>query len=51
MTLCAVTKNRSIFPAIREAVEAGARVLGENRVQEAAGKIPEAPDLGRGAGI
>ncbi len=44
VTLCAVTKTVDL-PAIRDAVEAGARVLGENRVQEAANKIPEASDL------
>ena len=43
--ICAVTK-RVDLPAIREAVAAGARLLGENRVQEAAEKIPQAGDLG-----
>jgi pyridoxal phosphate enzyme (YggS family) len=43
--ICAVTK-RSELPAIREAVAAGARILGENRVQEAAAKIEAAGDLG-----
>lgn len=41
VAICAVTKQRGL-PAIREAVEAGAQILGENRVQEAAAKIPEA---------
>jgi hypothetical protein len=44
VTVCAVTKTIDL-PAIREAVEAGARVLGENRIQEAADKIPAASDL------
>jgi PLP dependent protein len=40
VTLVAVSKT---VPAerIREAIEAGVRMLGENRIQEAAGKIPE----------
>ncbi|GJM45413.1 MAG: YggS family pyridoxal phosphate enzyme [Gemmatimonadota bacterium] len=44
VSICAVTKRVGL-PAIREAVEAGARILGENRVQEAGDKIPEASDL------
>ncbi|MCA9753549.1 MAG: YggS family pyridoxal phosphate enzyme, partial [Gemmatimonadetes bacterium] len=36
--ICAVTKY-SALPAIREAVAAGARLLGESRVQDAAPKI------------
>lgn len=36
--LVAVTKTVQV-PRIREAIEAGATVLGENRIQEAAGKI------------
>jgi hypothetical protein len=44
VTVCAVTKTIDL-PAIREAVEAGARVLGENRIQEAADKNPAASDL------
>ncbi|MFA5041251.1 MAG: alanine racemase, partial [Bdellovibrionales bacterium] len=47
-TLIAVTKTQSI-ESIREALAAGQRVFGENRVQEAAGKyIPlrqEFPDI------
>lgn len=40
ITLVAVSKT--VEPArIREAIEAGVRALGENRVQEAAAKIPE----------
>ncbi len=40
ITLVAVSKT--FAPArIREAIEAGVRALGENRVQEAAAKIPE----------
>lgn len=40
VTLVAVSKT--VDPAlIRQAIEAGIRVLGENRVQEAAAKIPE----------
>lgn len=40
MTLVAVSKT--VAPSlIRQAIEAGVRVLGENRVQEAATKIPE----------
>jgi pyridoxal phosphate enzyme (YggS family) len=46
ITLCAVTKT---VPAdrIREAVDAGIRVFGENRVQEASQKIAELSDLRR----
>lgn len=40
VTLVAVSKTVSA-ELIRQAVEAGVRVLGENRVQEAAAKIPE----------
>lgn len=44
VTLVAVSKT--VEPArIRQAIEAGVRVLGENRVQEAAGKIPELADV------
>jgi pyridoxal phosphate enzyme (YggS family) len=40
ITLVAVSKT--VEPArVREAIEAGVRTLGENRVQEAAAKIPE----------
>lgn len=39
--VCAVTK-RVALPEIRAAVDAGARILGESRVQEAAEKIPAA---------
>ena len=44
VTLIAVTKG---FPpeVVREAVAAGVRDLGENRVQEAQAKIPALPDL------
>jgi pyridoxal phosphate enzyme (YggS family) len=42
--ICAVTK-RSGLPEIREAVAAGACILGENRVQEARPKIEAASDL------
>ena len=42
--LCVVTKGRSA-EAVREAVAAGARILGENRVQEAGGKIEALSDL------
>jgi len=44
VTIVAVTKG---FPpqAIREAWQAGIRHFGENRVQEAAAKIPEVADL------
>jgi pyridoxal phosphate enzyme (YggS family) len=44
IAVCAVTKSVGV-PEIREAVAAGARVLGENRVQEAQPKIREASDL------
>ena len=40
ITLVAVSKTVSA-PRVREAIEAGVRTLGENRVQEAAAKIPE----------
>lgn len=44
VTLVAVSKT--VEPArIRQAIEAGVRVLGENRVQEAAGKISELANL------
>ncbi|MFN0110765.1 MAG: YggS family pyridoxal phosphate-dependent enzyme [Blastocatellia bacterium] len=44
VTLVAVSKT--VEPArIRQAIEAGVRVLGENRVQEAAGKMPELADI------
>jgi pyridoxal phosphate enzyme (YggS family) len=45
VTLCAVSKT---FPAeaVAEAVAAGATDIGENRVQEAEGKRPEAEALG-----
>lgn len=44
VTLVAVTKT--VEPArIRQAIEAGVRVLGENRIQEAAAKIPELAEL------
>jgi len=43
--ICAVTK-RSELPAIREVVAAGARILGESRVQAAAAKIEAVEDLG-----
>jgi pyridoxal phosphate enzyme (YggS family) len=42
--LCLVTKGRDLA-AIREAVAAGAAILGENRVQEAGPKIEAAADL------
>jgi PLP dependent protein len=42
--LCVVTKGRSA-EAVREAVAAGARILGENRVQEAGPKIEALSDL------
>lgn len=45
VAVCAVTK-RCELAVIREAVAAGARILGENRVQEASEKIPGAADLG-----
>ncbi|HMV50645.1 MAG TPA: YggS family pyridoxal phosphate-dependent enzyme [Blastocatellia bacterium] len=44
VTLVAVSKTVAP-PLIRQAIEAGVRVLGENRVQEAATKIPELEDL------
>ena len=45
VTLVAVSKT---VPAerLRHAVDAGMRVFGENRVQEALAKIPEVPDAG-----
>lgn len=44
VTLVAVSKT--VEPErIRQAIEAGVRVLGENRVQEAATKMPELADL------
>jgi pyridoxal phosphate enzyme (YggS family) len=42
VTLVAVTKTVPA-EAVRDAVAAGITVLGENRVQEAAGKVPEVP--------
>jgi PLP dependent protein len=42
VTLVAVSKTVPA-EAVRDAVAAGLTVLGENRVQEAAGKVPEAP--------
>lgn len=42
--LCAVTKAAGVA-AVREAVAAGARILGENRIQTAEPKIREAQDL------
>lgn len=47
VALCVVTKGRPLA-AVREAVAAGARILGENRVQEASVKIGEATDLPSG---
>ncbi|MBZ0269360.1 YggS family pyridoxal phosphate-dependent enzyme, partial [bacterium] len=47
VAVCAVTK-RVPMPRIREAVEAGARILGENRVQEATSKILSEKDLPEG---
>ena len=44
VTIVAVTKTQSV-ERIREAVSAGLTVLGENRVQEAAEKIPVLKDL------
>lgn len=44
VALCAVTKTAGVSE-IREAVEAGARILGENRVQAAEPKIRETADL------
>jgi pyridoxal phosphate enzyme (YggS family) len=44
VTLVAVSKT--VEPArVRQAIEAGVRTLGENRVQEAANKIPELNDI------
>lgn len=40
VTLVAVSKTKPV-EAIREALEAGQRVFGENRVQEAAAKFPQ----------
>jgi pyridoxal phosphate enzyme (YggS family) len=42
--VCAVTKNVHLED-VRQAVEQGCRLLGENRVQEAEGKIRGATDL------
>ena len=42
--LVAVTKTVGV-DRIREAVACGLRVLGENRVQEACGKVPEVPGV------
>ena len=42
--LCVVTKGRSL-DRVREAAAAGAKILGENRVQEAGPKIEAAQDL------
>lgn len=42
--LCAVTKSADLA-AVREAVAAGARILGENRIQSAEPKIRAAEDL------
>lgn len=47
ISLCVVTKGRGPA-AVREAVAAGARILGENRVQEASVKIGEATEPGAG---
>ncbi len=44
ITLCAVTKTVSA-DRIREAADAGLRVFGENRVQEASGKVIELEPL------
>jgi PLP dependent protein len=44
VAVCAVTKTVPL-PRIREAIEAGARILGENRVQEAGPKILSEKDL------
>ncbi len=50
VTLVAVSKT--VAPKlIRQAIEAGVRVLGENRVQEAAGKIPELADVVAGHNV
>ncbi len=50
VTLVAVTKT---FPAsvVAEGIEAGLRTLGENRVQEAAGKMAELDQLRRTHGV
>ncbi|QQS49253.1 MAG: YggS family pyridoxal phosphate-dependent enzyme [Acidobacteriota bacterium] len=48
--LVAVSKTVSI-ERIREAIEAGVRILGENRVQEAAGKIPALREISDAAGV
>lgn len=50
VTLIGVSKT---FPvtAIREGIEAGLRVLGENKVQEAASKIPELSQLCASHGV
>lgn len=50
VTLVAVTKT---FPAsvVAEGIRAGLQTLGENRVQEAAGKIAELEDLRRRYGV
>jgi len=45
VTLVAVSKTVPV-ERLRHAVEAGLRVFGENRVQEALAKIPEVPDAG-----
>jgi uncharacterized pyridoxal phosphate-containing UPF0001 family protein len=48
VTLIAVSKTQSV-EAVREALETGQRIFGENRVQEAQGKFPalrrEYPDI------
>lgn len=44
VAVCAVTKKVPM-PRIREALDAGARILGENRVQEAGPKILSEKDL------
>ncbi len=46
VALMAVSKNHGP-EAVREAVQAGLTLFGENRVQEAAAKIPEAPGSAR----
>ncbi|HMO04349.1 MAG TPA: YggS family pyridoxal phosphate-dependent enzyme [Kiritimatiellia bacterium] len=46
VSLMAVSKNHGP-DAVREAVAAGLTLFGENRVQEAAAKIPEAPGAAR----
>jgi pyridoxal phosphate enzyme (YggS family) len=45
VTLVAATKTRTPSQ-VRAAVEAGVKVVGENRVQEAEAKVPELADLG-----